>query len=101
MSLEAAVVLVIVVQMKKAMIFMLSHRENLGYQCILGNLDETMRDSFVVASLNSFLKCISNGLGEEKGMSENIYAVSLGSLSSGNIIQTPDSNLILYDCIKR
>lgn len=89
------------VEGKKDRNFMLSPQENVGFKCFLGNLDKKMCDSFLVATPNSVSNCISVGLGEGKCVSLNSSSVSLGSLSSGNIIQTPNSSSRSNECIKR
>lgn len=90
-----------VVKEKEARIFMLSPQEDVGFKCFLGNLDKKMCDSFIAATPNSISNCVSVGLGEGKGVSGNSSSVSLGSLSSGNIIQTPNSSSSSYECIRR
>ncbi|KAH6809319.1 hypothetical protein C2S51_027102 [Perilla frutescens var. frutescens] len=91
--------------LRKSGIFMLSSQENPEFQCLLGNSVKKMCDSFLAATPNSMSNCNSVGLGEGENVrysvSENSSTVSLGSISSGNIIQTPNSDSSLYGCNRR
>ncbi|KAI3470275.1 hypothetical protein Pfo_026938 [Paulownia fortunei] len=88
---------------RTARIIILSPRKNPEFQGFLGHSIKKMHEHLLATTPNSTSNCNSVSSGEgailRHNVIENNSAFSLGSLSCGNIIQTPNSDSSSYGCV--